>query len=179
MFNIQLRRQNMPTALEAGLETVTPGSVTETSRMGTLDFSLRFSGDRRYRHGDRFTGQVTATAREPWTVVFAEAILFLRSEGMGNRNEARAATIALAQPGRDIMRTLDAPFEFTAPLAPSTYYGTLIKLHWMVGIYIQGKGSKVRGLIEIPIIIHPQPESIELPELIPGNEGKLVRVSPF
>jgi hypothetical protein len=179
MFNMQRWRQITQAGMGAGLETVTPESVTDSSRMGNLDFSLRFSGDRRYRHGERFTGQVTATAREPWTVVFAEAILFLRTEGMGNRNEARAGTIELARPGRDIMRTLDAPFEFTAPLAPSTYYGTLIKLHWMVGIYVLGKGSKVQGLIEIPIIIHSQPESIELPELIPGNEGKLVRVSPF
>ena len=153
------------------------GRSAETSKFGTLDFSLRFSGERRYQPGARISGQVMIQAREPWQVVFAEAILFFRTEGMGTRDEGRAATVSLAPPGRDIMRTLDAPFEFTAPPLPSTYYGTHIKIHWLVGIYVQGKGGKVHGLIEIPVIIHPEPESVQMPEVIPGNAGKPVTVA--
>jgi hypothetical protein len=150
-----------------------------TSLLGNIEFSVRFHGERRYRPGGRIAGQVTLSAREPWQVAFAEAILFFRTEGMGNRDEGRTGLVTLAPPDRDIMRTLESPFEFQAPPVPSTYYGSLLKVHWMVGFYAQSKGGKVHGLLEVPVIIHREPDTLELPEVFPGNAGKPVTLARF
>jgi hypothetical protein len=158
--------------------TFTPNETEpeQTSHVGDLQISLRMNQERRYKPGDLIQGQVTVQGQENYRITFAEAILFLRTAGMGDCDEVRSATRTLLPPGKEVSRSFYGSFDFYAPPAPWTYYGTLIKLHWMVGIYVQTPGRKNNGLLELPLIIHPNPETLELPTIIPGNNGKPARV---
>ncbi len=122
------------------------------------DVSIRIDDDAHEFHpGDSVSGTVVLKYREPWDVRYLDVVAGWRTEGRGDQNSSAEATQRLFRKGENVSPLMERGFRLRLPVMPWTYYGTYIKLHWIIGVYVK----PMRGFesqFELPIIVHPRPE---------------------
>ena len=107
-----------------------------------------------YAPGATVDGSITIHSPEgSWTASHADVLLFWRTEGRGDTDEGIAAGINLAEQNAQMPASFTRDFSLTVPQLPWTYHGKLIKIHWMIGVYLKGKPG-VDHEQEIGITIH-------------------------
>lgn len=112
-----------------------------------------------FRPGARITGEVRVEAQAAWDVDLLDLVLYWRTEGRGNTDDAVVQTLAIATKGEQAPPRIVRQFTFQLPILPITYHGVTIKIYWTLGLYAKAHG-KVEQFCELPITSHPNPANV-------------------
>ncbi len=107
-----------------------------------------------YKPGDHIAGSVVLQNRESWEAKYADVILGWRTSGRGDEDSVSVQTIQLYTESEMVSPRVEKRFSFRIPKLPWTYHGHLIKLDWLLGVYIKARGSKEISKEKI-IYVHP------------------------
>jgi hypothetical protein len=110
--------------------------------------------------GAQVEGEALLLHTGQWTALHVDVVLFWRTQGRGNRDEATAAVANLARFEQKMPSSFSQQFSFTLPQHPWTYLGRMLKVRWYIGLYVAGD-DKIDAELEMPILVHPQPVRFE------------------
>lgn len=123
--------------------------------MSAITASIRIENRQdEFAPGDRIEGTVSFFSAESWEVRNCDLVLFWTTEGRGTTDEEEAVAIELARPGKRVSSNETMRFSLVAPPMPWSYHGTLLKIHWKLGVFFRPQRGK-RGGADVPISIHP------------------------
>ena len=121
------------------------------------EIQIRTDRDRKeYQPGDTVSGTVTITSESEWRALYAEVVLFWHTEGKGERDDGVVARLELAGKGSMVPRVVELTFSFQLPDMPWTYHGRVLKVHWMLGVYVKPSGGSEQS-VELPLVMHSRP----------------------
>lgn len=124
-----------------------------------LELAIRLDdANAAYAPGASVEGEWTIGAFEQWKADFVHLMVGWRTEGRGDQDQGLAARDEIY--GKDhLVPSYDKRrFAIRLPDLPWTYHGRMIKIHWSVILLAKADGEK-EIFAEVPIIVHPQPES--------------------